>query len=91
MEEYINRDILHNWMNQDKRFGDFSYYKQKGNMTVETVKLPPAFPGVKSLAVKRYWKFFKVADGTWSVYEIDMTGKQIRNSFELTEYVETIC
>lgn len=53
MKEYINRDILHNWMNQDKRFGDFSYYKQKGNMTVETVKLPPAFPGAKPLSVRR--------------------------------------
>ena len=60
-------------------------------MTVETVKSSPAFPGVKSLIVKRYWKFFKVADGTWSVYEIDITGKQIGNPFELTEYVETIC
>ena len=54
-------------------------------MTVETIKSSPAFPGVKSLAVKRYWKFSKVIDRTWSVYEIYMTGKQIGEPFVLVE------
>lgn len=84
---YIGEDTLHNWMCYNKNFGNFFYYKQKGNMIVETVKPSPAFPGAKSsiVNIRRYWKFVKVKKGVWNAYEVNEKGEQIREPFELTE------
>ena len=85
VSNYVDEDILHNWMSHDKHFGDFDYYNQLPNMVIQTSD-PQGMPGDQKLTVRRYWKFNKIEDGIWEVYEIDKNGKKIGEPFELFEY-----
>ena len=82
--DYVSEDVLHNWMSYDKHFGDFSHYQQKSNMIVVTIK-PSAFPGAESSTIERYWKYVKIRERVWNAYEVDASGKQIGEPFELAE------